>query len=82
MPPTDCPQRWVIKLDKLGHAVSTGAACSSGREEPAPALLAMGLAPDQASRMLRLSSGWETTEHDWQDLIDALSTAARDLGAA
>src|SRR6185436_11557908 len=34
MPEADCQQRWVVKLDKLGFAVSTGSACSSGKEEP------------------------------------------------
>lgn len=29
----DCRQRWVVKLDKLGFAVSTGSACASGKDE-------------------------------------------------
>lgn len=80
MPETECPQRWAIKLDKLGFAVSTGSACSSGREEPSPVLLAMGYPPEKASRMLRISSGWETTEEEWMRLADGICTAATDLG--
>src|SRR5437764_4441717 len=33
MPQTDCQQRWVVKLDKAGFAVSTGSACASGKEK-------------------------------------------------
>ena len=29
MPETDCRQRWVVRMDKFGCAVSTGSACSS-----------------------------------------------------
>ena len=34
MPEEDCQQRWVVKLDKLGFAVSTGSACKSTSIEP------------------------------------------------
>lgn len=72
MPEADCQQRWVVKLDKLGLAVSTGSACSSGREEPSHVLAAMGYQPAEAARMLRFSSGWETTEADWNQLLASL----------
>jgi cysteine desulfurase len=79
VPDADCRQRWVVKLDKLGVAVSTGSACSSGKEEPSPVLLAMGYAPGQAGRVLRFSSGWETGENDWEKLLDAVKQAAEEL---
>jgi len=72
MPQADCQQRWVVKLDKLGFAVSTGSACASGREEPSHVLEAMGCAPDESSRVLSFSSGWQTTQADWQALLAAL----------
>ena len=34
MPEVDCRQRWVVKMDRFGFAVSTGSACSSGLEAP------------------------------------------------
>ena len=71
----DCRQRWVVKLDKLGFAVSTGSACASGEEEPSHVLAAMGLSPGEASRVLRFSSGWATTEADWQHLLAGLRQA-------
>jgi cysteine desulfurase len=78
----DCRQRWVVKLDKLGCAVSTGSACSSGKEQPSHVLRAMGLKPDEAGRVLRLSSGWETTQQDWDKLLDALVQAAEEITKA
>jgi cysteine desulfurase len=72
MPETDCRQRWVVKLDKAGYAVSTGSACASGKESPSHVLLAMGFAPAEAGRVLRFSSGWETTREQWGELLDAL----------
>jgi len=65
----DCRQRWVVKLDKAGFAVSTGSACASGREEPSHVLTSMGRAPAETSRALRFSSGWDTTREDWNALL-------------
>lgn len=77
MPEADCRQRWVVKLDKIGFAVSTGSACASGREEPSHVVLALGYSAAEASRVLRFSSGWETTESDWQALAGALEKVFR-----
>ncbi len=71
----DCRQRWVVKLDKLGFAVSTGSACSSGKEQTSHVLTAMGFTPERASRVLRFSSGWDTLPTDWTDLLDGLLRA-------
>jgi cysteine desulfurase len=73
MPDVATQHRWVVKLDKLGFAVSTGSACSTGKEEPSHVLCAMGFKPAEAGRVLRFSSGWETTAGDWTRLADALA---------
>jgi cysteine desulfurase len=73
MPETDCRQRWVVKLDRAGYAVSTGSACASGKESPSHVLLAMGCSPSEAGRVLRFSSGWETTREQWDELLNALA---------
>jgi cysteine desulfurase len=84
MPEADCRQRWVVKLDKLGFAVSTGSACASGREEPSHVLAAMGRTTGEAGRVLRFSSGWESSEAEWRALLEGLrkvhaaAAAARD----
>lgn len=75
LPEVDCRQRWVVKIDKMGASVSTGSACSSGKEEPSPVLLAMGYAPAQAGRVVRFSSGWETVDADWRELLMAVNAA-------
>jgi cysteine desulfurase len=72
MPEANSQSRWVVKLDKCGFAVSTGSACSSGKEEPSHVIAAMGYSPGEAGRVLRFSSGWETTEEDWKALLEGL----------
>lgn len=73
MPEADCQHRSVVKLDKLGFAVSTGSACASGKEEPSHVLRAMGFSSAEAGRALRFSAGWETTSEDWLALLDGLA---------
>ncbi len=61
-------QRWVTRLDKAGFAVSTGSACTTGKETPSHVLSAMGYPAGQLTQVLRFSSGWETTAADWEAL--------------
>ncbi|HEX5177357.1 MAG TPA: cysteine desulfurase family protein, partial [Chthoniobacteraceae bacterium] len=72
--------RWVVKLDKQGVAVSTGSACASGREEPSHVARALEIPSDQAGRILRFSGGWETTEAEWRELLDAIERIVRGVG--
>jgi cysteine desulfurase len=82
MPEADCQQRWVVKLDKLGFAVSTGSACSSGKEEPSHVLRAMSYPAADAGRVLRFSAGWGTTASDWTALLAALQTVNEQISDA
>ena len=79
MPEADCQQRWVVKLDKAGIAVSTGSACASGKEAPSHVLSAMGYSPAVAARALRFSSGPESSASDWDGLLGALKRVAADV---
>jgi cysteine desulfurase len=81
MPDVDCRQRWVVKLDKLGFAVSTGSACASGKEKPSHVLTALSYSPALAARVLRFSSGWQTTREDWQSLLTGISEAFAQMQA-
>lgn len=76
----DCRPRWVVKLDKLGFAVSTGSACASGKEEPSHVLAAMGRSAAEAGRVLRFSGGWETRPADWSELLNGLVRVSEELG--
>jgi len=71
--PEGAQLRWLTKLDKAGFAVSTGSACTTGKEEPSHVLAAMSFKSADAHRVLRFSSGWETTEADWDALVNALA---------
>ena len=72
MPEGDRKLQWVIRLDKAGFAVSTGSACTTGKEEPSHVLSAMGYKSAHAVRAVRMSAGWETTETEWDALLKAV----------
>ena len=62
----------VIGLDLAGIAVSTGSACSSGRIEPSPVLLAMGMTAEEAKATVRISLSRMTTEEEVDRAISVL----------
>ena len=76
-------QLLLINLDLAGICVSTGAACSAGSLGPSPALLALGLSPEEAGSALRISTGKDTTDAEIDALLAALPEAiARVRGEA
>jgi cysteine desulfurase len=54
----------LMALDLAGVAVSSGAACSSGKVGPSHVLAAMGLPADQARCAIRVSLGWSSKAVD------------------
>ncbi len=54
------------ELDLAGITVSTGSACSAGREGPSHVLTAMGLRPEEAHASVRFSIDHLTTAEDVQ----------------
>jgi len=75
----------VIAFDLEGVALSSGAACSSGKVQPSHVLAAMGVSPPLQRGALRVSLGWETTEAEierflgaWRKLSTALSNGSKE----
>lgn len=81
MPDCDCRFRWVVKLDRLGFAVSTGSACSSGKEKASHVLEAMGFSSSESSRVIRCSSGPDTNAEDWGKLVDGMVAVNSELSS-
>ena len=70
----------VIGFDLVGIAVSSGAACSSGKVAPSHVLAAMGVPLELARGAIRVSTGAATTEAEidqflevWKKLVQRLS---------
>jgi cysteine desulfurase len=74
----------VIAMDLEGVALSSGAACSSGKVRTSRVLAAMGIAPAIAKCALRVSFGHESKESDVDAVLAALEkvSARRAHGAA
>lgn len=78
----------VIALDLAGVAVSSGAACSSGKVAPSHVLAAMGVPPELARGAVRVSLGPTTTEKDvesfqsaWNKVLEPLLKGQRTIAA-
>ena len=66
----------VIAFDLEGVAVSSGAACSSGKVAPSHVLAAMGVAPELARGAIRISLGYGTKEHEIEAFLGAWAKLA------
>lgn len=69
----------LITLDLAGFAVSAGSACSSGKVEPSPVLLAMGVSEAAAQQSLRISFGWATQKEEIDRFAEAWKATYRRL---
>jgi cysteine desulfurase len=61
----------IIALDLEGVAVSSGAACSSGKVAPSHVLAAMGVDPELCRSAIRVSLGYSTTDEDVEFILNA-----------
>ncbi len=61
----------IIAFDLEGIAVSSGAACSSGKVQPSHVLAAMGVPPQLARGAVRVSLGPTTTESEIDRFVEA-----------
>jgi cysteine desulfurase len=78
----------LIALDLDGVAVSSGAACSSGKVAPSHVLVAMGVPPELAQGAIRASLGYATQERDidrllqgWRSRVEALPIRRQGIAA-
>jgi cysteine desulfurase len=78
----------VIAFDLEGVAVSSGAACSSGKVQPSHVLAAMAVSAALQRGAIRVSLGWNSTAADvdkfldaWTKLATALSKEQRGIAA-
>lgn len=62
----------LMNLDMHGICVSTGAACSSGSQEPSAVLRAMGFSRKEAQSSLRLSLGWQNNTEQIEYFVEVL----------
>lgn len=61
----------LLALDLEGICVSNGSACASGTVRSSHVLAAMGVDPALAQGAVRISLGWDTTDHDIDLFIDS-----------
>ncbi len=78
----------IIAFDLEGVAVSSGAACSSGKVQPSHVLAAMGVSEPLRRGAVRVSLGWNSSTADvekflsaWTKLASALSKEQRGIAA-
>jgi len=70
----------VIAFDLDGVAVSSGAACSSGKVQPSHVLAAMGVARPLAEGAVRVSFGPTTKDSDLEKFLNAWNKLSKSLG--
>ena len=71
--------KWLTRLSRRGFSISTGSACSSGKEGSSVVVTALGAIPEELKRVVRISSGWNTTAADWQALATAFVEVLEEL---
>lgn len=72
----------LMALDLSAFAVSSGAACSSGKVGASHVLAAMGWSSEAAGEAIRVSTGWTTTDEDLDRFANAWSEIAERRQAA
>lgn len=71
--------KWLTALSRRGFSISTGSACSSGREGSSVVVTALGADTDELRRVVRVSGGWTTGAEDWRALEAAFAEVFEEL---
>lgn len=62
----------LVALDAAGIAASSGSACAAGRDEPSPALLALGIEPTLAHTAIRFTMAEPIDAHLIERVVEVL----------
>jgi cysteine desulfurase len=73
--------KWLTRLSQAGYSISTGSACSSGKEGSSVVVRALGASEEELRRVVRVSGGREHTVVDWLRLAEAFERVGADLDA-
>jgi cysteine desulfurase len=73
--------KWLTRLSRRGFSISTGSACSSGKEGSSVVVSALGATPDELRRVVRVSGGWSTTKEEWLEVAAVFAEAGAELDA-
>ena len=71
--------KWLTRLSRMGFSISTGSACSSGKEGSSVVVRALGASEEELRRVVRLSGGRQHTVADWLRLAEAFGEVGADL---
>ncbi|GEP44172.1 cysteine desulfurase family protein [Brevifollis gellanilyticus] len=71
--------KWLTRMSRAGFAISTGSACSSGKEGSSVVVQALGTDWEELKRVVRVSGGWDSTAEDWSALAEAFIEVAKGL---
>lgn len=71
--------KWLTRLSRMGFSISTGSACSSGKEGSSVVVQALGASEEELRRVVRLSGGRQHTVADWLRLAEAFGEVGADL---
>lgn len=72
-------QTLVLELDRIGFAISSGAACSTQSTEPSPVLTSMGLTESEAMSTFRISFSSQNTIESVMQLAISIKTAINQI---
>jgi len=69
----------VVNLDLKGVSVSTGSACSSGKQEPSYVMSEMGCSESESLGAIRLSLDWDSSDEKIENAALVVAHAVREL---